>query len=117
VGGSIMGGSFFLHMFSPIGFNRWVVLISNIGSRATLNSFTGNSSLSANNLWVIYLFIYSWIEGSRNGYWHRNRFSMQKLVMNWICLFFLGMAKPCAAHSDLFVLWRTPISQSFNFFL
>jgi hypothetical protein len=22
VGGSIMGGSFFLHMFSPIGFNR-----------------------------------------------------------------------------------------------
>jgi hypothetical protein len=27
---------------------------------------------------------------------------MQKSVTNWICLFFLGTAKPCAAHSELF---------------
>jgi hypothetical protein len=55
VGGtSIMGCSFFFLCFLPIGFNQWVVLISNIGSRVTLNSFPGNSSLSANNLWVIY---------------------------------------------------------------
>jgi hypothetical protein len=58
--------------------------------------------------------IISWIEGSGNGYRRRNRFNMQKSVTNWICLFFLGTAKPCAAHSELFVLWRTPISHSLS---
>jgi hypothetical protein len=57
--------------------------------------------------------IISWIKGSRNGYRHRSRFNMQKSVTNWICLFFLGTAKPCAAHLELFVLQRTPILHSF----
>jgi hypothetical protein len=39
---------------------------------------------------------------------------MQKSVTNWICLFFLGKAKPCAAHSELFVLRRTPIVHSLS---
>jgi hypothetical protein len=37
---------------------------------------------------------------------------MQKSMMNWICLFFFGTIKPCAAHSELFVLQSTPISHS-----
>jgi hypothetical protein len=41
--------------FFSIGLNRGVVLALNNRSWVTLNSFTGNSSLSANNLWVIYL--------------------------------------------------------------
>ncbi len=60
------------------------------------------------------LHIISWNEGSGNGYRHKNHFSIQKSVTNWICLFFLGTAKPCAAHSELFILWRTPISHSLS---
>jgi hypothetical protein len=41
---------------------------------------------------------------------------MQKSVTNRICLFFLGTAKPCAAHSELFVLRRTPILHSLSTF-
>jgi hypothetical protein len=56
--------------------------------------------------------IISWIKGNRNGYWQRNLLNMQKSMTNQICLFFLGMAKPCVAHLDLFVLQRTQISHS-----
>jgi hypothetical protein len=56
--------------------------------------------------------IISWIEGNGNGYQHRNWFNLQRLVTNQICLFFLGMAKLCAAHSELFILQRTPILHS-----
>jgi hypothetical protein len=57
VGGSIMDGSSFSFYVFSIGWNRQVVLTSNIGSQVTLNSQQGNSILSANNLWVICLFI------------------------------------------------------------
>jgi hypothetical protein len=39
---------------------------------------------------------------------------MQESVTNRIYLFFKGMAKPCAAHSELFVLCRTPILHSLS---
>jgi hypothetical protein len=58
--------------------------------------------------------IISWIKGNGNGYRHKNRFNMQKLVTNRICLFFLGMAKPCAAHLELFVLRRKTILHSLS---
>ncbi len=88
--------------------SRWLPLLRRIVQNPMLRSRT-ETKVSPSTIHMI-----SWMEGSRNGHHHRNRFSVRKLVTNRICLFFLGMAKPCAAHSELFVLQRTPISHSLS---